>query len=190
MRAVDRVGNTDATPATHTWTIDTEAPDTTVDTAPSDPTNSSAGDFTFSSADTNATFECNLDGAGFTPCTSPYSTGALADGEHTLEVRAVDTAGNPDPTPATHTWTIVTTAPDTTFIATPTDSTNDTTGDFEFGSDAANATFECNVDGGGFSLCTADFTTGALGDGSHTLGVRAVDEAGNTDRLRQPTRGR
>ncbi|HEY6728357.1 MAG TPA: hypothetical protein VI197_30310 [Polyangiaceae bacterium] len=181
VRAVDRVGNADSTPATHTWTIDATAPDTTIDTSPSDPSNSPTGDFTFSSDEDSVTFECNLDGAGFTACTSPYSTEALADGEHTLEVRAIDEAGNPDPTPASHTWTIDTTAPDTTFIATPTDPTNDTVGDFEFGSDDASATFECSLDGAGFVACPANFTTGALGNGSHTLEVRAVDEAGNTD---------
>lgn len=164
-----------------TLCLDTTAPDTSIDTAPDDPTNDSTGDFTFSSDDANATFECSLDGADFTPCTSPLSTGALTDGEHTLEVRAVDRVGNTDATPATHTWTIDSTVPNTTFVTTPADPTNDPTGDFEFGSDDASATFECNLDGDGFAPCPAEFTTDALGDGSHTLEVRAVDEAGNTD---------
>ncbi len=48
---------------------------------------------------TGATFECNLDGTTWVPCTSPYTAAGLADGPHVLEVRAIDADG-PDPTPA------------------------------------------------------------------------------------------
>ena len=53
-----------------------------------------------------ATFECRLDGGARAACTSPKSYTDLADGEHTFEVRAVSPPGNPDTTPAAHTWTI------------------------------------------------------------------------------------
>ena len=36
-------------------------------------------------------------------------------------------------------------------------------------------TFRCQIDGGAFSLCTSPATYSALGDGSHTFGVKAVD---------------
>ena len=94
---------------------DAIAPDTTIDSSPSNPTNSSSASFTFSGTDTGgsgvASFECDLDGGGFTACTSPQNYSSLADGSHTFQVRAIDGAGNVDPTPASFTWTIDTVAP-------------------------------------------------------------------------------
>ena len=106
---------------------------------PTNPSNDTSGDFQFGSDDVDATFECNLDGGGFTACSADFTTDALTDGSHTLEVRAIDQAGNTDATPATHTWTIDTTAPETLLVSTPDDPTGDVTGDFEFGSDDAGA---------------------------------------------------
>ncbi|HSL43821.1 MAG TPA: ExeM/NucH family extracellular endonuclease [Anaerolineales bacterium] len=98
---------------------DTTAPDTTIDSSPSDPSNSSSASFTFSGTDDvtpagNLTFECDLDGAGFSSCASPQSYTSLSDGSHTFQVRAIDGAGNQDPTPASFTWTVDTTAPSVT----------------------------------------------------------------------------
>ena len=44
-------------------------------------------------------FECRLDAGKFAPCSSPFQK-RLAAGLHRFEVRAVDAAGNVDPTPA------------------------------------------------------------------------------------------
>ena len=111
MRATDAAGNTDATPASYTWTIDTAAPNTTITAQPSDPSNSAAPDFSFSSSEGGSTFECQLDGGGWASCSSPKSYAGLSQGSHTFEVRATDAAGNTDATPASFTWTIDTTAP-------------------------------------------------------------------------------
>jgi hypothetical protein len=45
-------------------------------------------------------FECQLDGSGFTPCTSPHTLTNLSEGYRTFQVRAVDQNGSVDPTPA------------------------------------------------------------------------------------------
>lgn len=52
------------------------------------------------------TFGCRLDGGGFRPCTSPYTTARLALAEHRFEVRAVSAAGAVDPTPAGFTFRV------------------------------------------------------------------------------------
>ena len=68
--------------------------------------------FDFSSNDDEATFECKLDDGAFEACTSPKEYPGQSEGSsHTFEVRAVDPAGNTDPTPARRTWTVDTTAP-------------------------------------------------------------------------------
>src|SRR5215210_3058633 len=98
VRATDATSNTDATPAFRTWTVDTTAPHTTIHSGPSGPTNEDTATFTFSS-EAGATFECSLDGAAFSACTSPKSYTNLPDGHHTFDVTATDRAGNVEPPP-------------------------------------------------------------------------------------------
>ena len=181
VKATDAAANTDATPASHTWVVDTTAPDTSFTATEPNPTNDTTGDFSFTSSEGSSTFECSVDGSSFTTCTSPFATAALSQASHTLSVKATDAAGNTDATPASHTWVVDTTAPDTSFTATEPNPTNDTTGDFTFTSTEGSSTFECAVDGGSFSTCTSPFATAVLGQGSHTLLVRATDAASNTD---------
>ena len=126
VRAIDQAGNVDATPASFTWTIDTGAPTTSVDSRPPALSSSSSASFTFSGTDVGgsgvAGFQCRLDStqaADWATCTSPRNLSALADGSHTFEVRAIDQAGNVDATPASSTWTIDTTAPTTSIDSGP-----------------------------------------------------------------------
>jgi hypothetical protein len=51
-------------------------------------------------------FECRLDGAAFGGCASPVAFTDLTEGPHTFDVRAVDGAGTPDPTPATNQFNV------------------------------------------------------------------------------------
>ena len=52
------------------------------------------------SSDTpTVTFECSLDGGAYVPCSPVVSFLQLSNGRHTLSARAVDQAGNVDPTP-------------------------------------------------------------------------------------------
>jgi hypothetical protein len=85
---------------------DTTPPDTRITSGPSGTVDTNAAAFGFSSSEANSTFECRLDGGSFNPCASPKRYGNLADGPHTFQVRARDAAGNPDPTPASRSWTV------------------------------------------------------------------------------------
>ncbi|RRR78034.1 MAG: hypothetical protein EI684_00805 [Candidatus Viridilinea halotolerans] len=107
----DAVGNRDATE--FLLLKDVVRPSTSIVSGPSDPTESRTANFIFSGNDGSGNgsgierFECALNNAAvFQPCASPYTLNNLATGSHTLRVRAVDHAGNVDPNPASHRWTV------------------------------------------------------------------------------------
>jgi hypothetical protein len=110
-RAVDGAGNA-ATSAGHVVTIrnaveppppDTIAPETTLTGGPSDTQRSGLAHFSFTADEIGAVFECSLDGAPFAPCRSGEAI-HVANGGHTLAVRAVDLSGNADPSPVERRW--------------------------------------------------------------------------------------
>ena len=112
----------------YAWSIqlppDTEAPNTTINTAPPSLTASTTATFEFSATDNRTlaeeiTFECSLDGGPWEGCESPYTYTELTVTSHKVEIRATDTAQVPnvETTLAKHTWTI-TTALNNTFVGT------------------------------------------------------------------------
>ena len=193
VRATDVAGNTDASPATRSFTVSTApppeaaAPDTTITSGPTGTTNDSTPTFAFTSSEPNSVFECRVDAGSWVDCTSPWTTPALSNGPHSVSVRATDVAGNTDTTPATGSFTVATgpppdtTAPETTISSGPTGTTSDSTPTFAFGSSEPGSTYECRVDSGAWASCTSPWTTAALSDGPHGVSVRATDAADNTD---------
>ncbi|HEY0986961.1 MAG TPA: Ig-like domain-containing protein, partial [Kofleriaceae bacterium] len=172
----------DVSPAITTWTVDTVPPDTAIVSGPPALDNSLAPEFTFQGTDNRGavTFECALDDGAFAACTSP-STVAVTDGNRRYSVRAVDAAGNRDPSPASATWSVDSTAPETAISAGP--AASSTTGasvTFEFGSPDSPVTFECKLDAGAFAACTSPVSF-TLTDGMHTFTVRAKDQTGQVD---------
>jgi Ca2+-binding RTX toxin-like protein len=106
VRSQDPSGNTDESPDSYTWTVDTVAPNTTITTKPANPSGSANATFEFNSNESGSTFQCRLDAAAFASCTSPVSYTNLADGSHTFQVRATDVAANTDVTPDSYTWAV------------------------------------------------------------------------------------
>jgi hypothetical protein len=106
-------GNNASTSADNSVTFsDVVAPNTTINSAPPNPTSSTSASFQFSGTDNftppaSLTFECSLDWSAFTPCASAKNYTGLALGSHTFMVRAKDQIGNIDLTPASYTWTIL-----------------------------------------------------------------------------------
>jgi|GEM_PF-1701659 len=93
--------------------LDTTPPDTSITASPTDPSNDASPSFSFSSADSSATFQCKLDAGAYSTCASPKTYFGLQTGSHTFSVRAVDAAGNTDSTPAVFAWYVDRTAPST-----------------------------------------------------------------------------
>ena len=156
-------------------------PDTSITSTPSNPSNSSGASFSFTSTEADSTFECQIDGVDFTPCTSPQDYTGLAEGAHSFSVRAIYPIGNPDPTPATYSWTVDTTPPDTSITSTPSNPSNSSDASFSFTSTETGSTFECQLDGDGFGVCTSPKGYSDLSEGTHTFEVRAIDVLGNSD---------
>jgi len=147
-------GNTDPTPANFDWTIDAKAPNTTITSSPSKLTNNPRAAFSFTSTETDSTFECSIDGSLFAPCSSPWTSGVLIDGKHAFQVRATDAAGNLDKSAAkAKQWTVDTIPPDTIITMTPKIPTSSTSAKFSFKSTEARSTFQCALDGAGFTPC-------------------------------------
>src|SRR5687768_18147533 len=106
VTALDAPGTTESTLVSYTTPFGSTDPQTTIDSGPDDPTNSTGASFTFSSSEAGSTYQYQLDADAFASCTSPKSYTGLSAGSHTFEVKATDAAGNTDATPDSHTWTI------------------------------------------------------------------------------------
>ncbi len=162
-------------------TVDNTPPNTTITAGPTGTVASTSASFSFTASETGSTFTCSLDGAAFVACTSPITYSSLTSKLHTFQVRASDPTGNIDVTPASQSWTVDATPPDTTITAGPTGSLKTTSASFSFTSTKAGSTFTCSLDGPVFSPCTSSMTYNNLANGSHTFQVKATDAIGNVD---------
>jgi len=85
----------------------------TITSHPSELTNSTSAHFTYSDSQAGVTFQCQLDGAGFTACPSAGITySALEQGSHSFKVRAV--SGTKTSSAAGFKWIVDTTPPTAT----------------------------------------------------------------------------
>jgi Ca2+-binding RTX toxin-like protein len=89
---------------------DTTPPDTIITLTPPNPQLFDA-EFQFTGSDdvtptAELTYECKINIRPFERCVSPYLITGFSPGFFTFQVRAIDAAGNVDPTPATYSWEI------------------------------------------------------------------------------------
>lgn len=99
------LGWSDQVPATHTWTVDTTAPDTRL-TGVQRGTGTATISF---DSEPGASYLCRLTGPGrgtdWSACASPVAfSGLTAPGSYAFEVAAYDAAGNLDRSPAGTAW--------------------------------------------------------------------------------------
>jgi parallel beta-helix repeat protein len=79
---------------------DTDAPETSIIKAPPRRAARTWAKFRFGSDEPGSTFLCKLDRRPFKPCRSPRIYRHLRPGRHAFRVRAIDAAGNADPSAA------------------------------------------------------------------------------------------
>ena len=102
VRAADPQGNVDATPASRSFTVDTKAPKTKIKGKPKRrKLKKRIAKIKFKATDESPVhFECALDRKSFAACKSPAKYKRLKPRKHVFRVRAIDAAGNADPSPA------------------------------------------------------------------------------------------
>jgi hypothetical protein len=88
-------------------TKDKTPPDTKIVKGPPKKTHKTTAKFKFTSTESGSTFQCKMDGKPFKPCSSPKKYKKLKAGKHVFKVRAIDKAGNVDPTPAKRKFTVL-----------------------------------------------------------------------------------
>lgn len=170
--------------------VDCDPPETTIGSGPTGTTSDNTPTFGLQSDEPGSTFECRLDGAAFAPCATPFTTAALTDGAHTLDVRATDPSGNTDPSPASRSFAVDTSVPpdtdppETTITKAPKPKLKtkkkSAKVSFSFASDESGGGYECALDEEQFAPCTSPLTH-KVKKGRHTFSVRALDAAGNAD---------
>ena len=173
-------GKQSSPPARYEWTVDTVVPETTVTDAPPERANTSEASFGFHASEL-ASFECRLDGAPFVACASGLSITGLSQSTHRFEVRAIDLAGNVDPSPASVTWTVDQVTPETSILEAPLTPSTSRSAMFSFTADLAGCRFDCALDDSDFQPCSSPVSYTGLADGNHTLRVRATSPAHNVD---------
>lgn len=195
VRAIGPLDRRDPTPAFCAWVIDNTVPDTFITVAPSNPSQLGEGVFGFATnvEDPND-YYCVLS-PGPRPATAPaypypscgptHDFEGLADGTYTLHVYVESRTGVLDPSPATHTWRVDTTSPETVLDSLPEAVVCATDTTFTFGavtdSVEAAATFECRLDDAAWSACASPYQVVGLSTGQHVFEVRAIDPTGNVD---------
>lgn len=79
---------------------DGTAPRTTIESGPEPVVRVGKVTFTFRADEPGSTFSCRIDDGDYQPCSSPFTTDSLSQGDHVFSVRATDPAGNVETTPA------------------------------------------------------------------------------------------
>lgn len=83
------------------------APQTRITAGPRRVRRGRAAVFVLAASEEGARFECRLDGAPFAACAKRSAVRGLRAGRHSFEARAIDAAGNADPTPARNVFRVL-----------------------------------------------------------------------------------
>jgi thermitase len=156
--------------------------DTVITSSPSSFSSVSTATFAFTATAAGATFACAIDGGNFTSCASPYTTSVLADGPHSFNVRATDSSGVTDPSPASRSWSVDTVPPLLTLngVTTPTQVTSQViSGTVEGGITPSVSVSTATASPATVSGNSWSCTITGLAAGDHIITVQAVDAAGN-----------
>jgi hypothetical protein len=120
------LGETDPTPASYTWVVDTVAPTVAFTSSPTGTRTVKSETISFSATDAGSGIdftECRLNTGSYSQCVSPVTLTNLAEGGQTFSVRATDNAGNVSSV-LSASWTVDSIAPTVTNFTPFTNSTS------------------------------------------------------------------
>ena len=164
-------------------THDSLPPELTLNSGPASRTSDTTPDFKFTAVDTGsgvARMECHLDNeAQFSVCQSDFSLSGLSDGQHIVEIRAVDNLGWVSQ-PISHSWIQDVIVPTIRFTKKPPVITRDQRAVFRFSGINNNqgiVSYKCQLDGGTSQACSNPHTLSGLSSGQHSFSVVGLDSA-------------
>lgn len=182
VRAFDTAGN--YRDGSVSVTIDVTAPNSFTPTLNvTSPTTNTQPIISFSTNDNLSVsyYQVKVDDGSYTTRTSPYQLPILSIGDHTITVKAVDTAGNERTGWVDISVTNATDEPPLSFTPTFTPSafTTSTTPQVVFTTtdDSAVTRYEVQVDGGAYTEQSSPYQLPTLAEGAHLVSVRAYDDA-------------
>jgi hypothetical protein len=165
------------------------APETTLDSAPVDPTNSTTATFTFHSSQAGGTFRCSIETEPYVPCSSPATYSGLVNGLHSFRVEAINAAGEIDTSASGFAWSIDATDP-TAVIESAKDgagaavanggTTSNADITFTFSTNEPGSPFTCNLDAATPTPCVSPKAYTGLAAGTHTLQFTVTDALHNS----------
>lgn len=185
---IDAAGNvqSQATPTTATWVVDTAAPVAVITGAPASPTNLTTAILSVS-GEGAAFYKFRRDNGAYSaqpiPCGTDISLAGLADGGHTVSVIGGDAAGNwqSQAAPTTVSWVVDTTAPIASLSGVPASPTNSRQAQITVGGDGVNL-YQYKLGSGAYgpeTVIATKISLSGLADGSQTITVKGCDLAGN-----------
>ncbi len=183
VRSIDN-NNNRSQATSYQWTIDTTLPVLSIQSSPTSLNNLTATAISFSATDANSIsgYQCQINGGQYSSCASPLNLSDLSTAVQTVNIQAIDLAGNLSQATAV-TWTTDLLSPTTVIQTSPQSVNNSTTATVTFtGSDfggGAVSRFECSSDQNSYNTCTSPYQLSQLSVGVQQIYIRAVDTAGN-----------
>lgn len=169
--------------AEHAFRIRLAALGADIVSGPPNATSSRTATFEFTSARSGVPFECSLDGAAFSACTSPQEYKGVPDGAHVFSVR-IHPADRDPSIETVNGWMVDTAAPVALIDAAPSGAANGPSATIEFHKNKPNLTitFVCQLDADPALPCESPHYLSGLPAGPHTFTITATDQLGNTSR--------
>lgn len=174
-------------PGAYAVVVSQNGPAVSFEPQPAAATNQKSVTFGFTADQPVAGYECAFDAPSYTgpfiACASGQTYPGLADGEHTMRVRAKDLEGNLGPAVA-HTITVDTIAPNITITRKPPAVSNINGPVLEYSGDKAGMTYQCSLVPTGtapqFAPCDGVSVYRDLAHGTYTFAVNGTDYVANS----------